>query len=148
MPEYTPAPAPSKAEFDSLASDVSTLNGNIENIEDTLSIATVYPTLDATKTTGGRVYCRVKAGWAYVQLFAVKFATSGDSQTGIVTGLPKAALQCGTLFTGDNAAKTAEISASGDSCWIEMDSTQLKAHIGAKYAYQHYTQLVYPIAES
>ena len=29
MPEYTPAPAPSKAEFDSLANDVSTLNGKI-----------------------------------------------------------------------------------------------------------------------
>ena len=29
MPEYTPAPAPSKAEFDSLASDVSTLNGKM-----------------------------------------------------------------------------------------------------------------------
>lgn len=31
MPEYTPAPAPSKAEFNSLASDVATLNGNIAN---------------------------------------------------------------------------------------------------------------------
>lgn len=123
------------------AADVAALNSQI-------ATQTISPTRDTTKTTGGLVYCRVKAGWAYVQIYAMKFASSGNSQTGIITGLPKAMLQCGAMFTGDDAAKTAEISASGDSCWIETGSTQLKAHVGAKYAYQHYAQLCYPVADS
>ena len=117
---------------------------NWMELEPKTSWETVTITLDSTRIISGSVTCVKKDGLAFVYFSALRFANAGNNQAGVITGLPKALVQGGGLFTGENAAKNAEICAAGDGFWLPTNSTSMNIHIGSTYGYTHWGNLIYP----
>ena len=114
----------------------------------TNAIQTVTPTIDTTRVQSGTVECVIKGGWAFISGSAFIFKAGGNNQNGVITGVPKAALQVNTKFGGADAGKTADIHNAGDGIWINKNQTTMNVHIGATYGYQHWFSVAYPIATS
>ena len=104
---------------------------------------TVTPTIDSTKVGSGVVSCVKRDGWAYVQIYSMGFLSSGNL-TGVVTGLPQAIVGGDGTFIGTSASASAEISASGDTWYIDSNTGSLNVILGSTYPYGHWTSFMYP----
>jgi len=127
-----------------LAGDL-TIMGN-KSVNDAITVQNVSITVDTTKITSGTITCKKINHVAFVSFYGVIFATSGNNQTNLVTGLPKALMQPTiTSFGGDDAAHTKLINTNGDTIWIDTNGTALKGHISAEtYNQRHYVLFSYP----
>lgn len=106
----------------------------------------ITPTINSTKITSGTVACIVRSGWAFVSGMNIVFASSGNAQAGVITGLPKAAAQANAAFSGSTAADTAAIRASGDCLWMNSQSNSINVHLGTTYNKGHWFSVSYPVA--
>ena len=111
---------------------------------DPYTIENLTITVDPTKVSSGSITAKRKNGICYVFFNNVIFASSGNGISNIVTGLPEAELQGGATFTGASAAATGNIHNNGDSIWIATGGTSISANLGATYAQNHWTTLIYP----
>ena len=116
------------------------------SLYDATTVQNVSITVDTTKITGGTITCKKINHVAFISLYGVIFATSGNNQSNLVTGLPKALIQpTVTSFGGDDAAHTQLINTNGDTLWIDTNGTVLKGHISANtYNQRHYVLFSYP----
>lgn len=103
-------------------------------------------TRDTTKTTNGTIKCVVRGGWAYVMFQALAFANAGDSQKGLVSGLPVCRANSLTFsLLGDSVFNTAAVNNGGDMFWIDEDETTLNGNLSsATYNKNHWGTVVYP----
>ena len=101
-------------------------------------------TVDTTKVTvNGDLKVLKQGHLVMVYLANFKLKASGNSQLNLITGLPKAASQFSCLCSGNTAAETASILASGDVFWIAAGYGSINAHIGSAYNTPHWFGLTY-----
>lgn len=107
-------------------------NGIVVPAKDT--VQQIIPTVDSTKVTSGTI--EVKRCGKIVQVYFrnVKFNANGNTVP-IASGLPKAALQNGIVFSNESISRN-------DSVWIADNSDVLYANVNS-YSIGHFGGMMY-----